>query len=460
MEYWVGIVNHFGLVLLESITLLVLFLYIINNLSFLRVHWFKSLIFVVSYLLLHHIVNHFENLPLTLIYIIFCIPALFFLTKINFYTVLSAGIMVFLIYGFTEAVVSMPVTYFMGLSFPAVRNNDLLYMKSMLIIRPVQILIIALLTGFYIKPRSFSRHLFGKKNYSSLYSLLTVLIVSAFFNYITRHIYNSLVVLISGFLFLGVVLLSILEGRERLKLLEIENKLHLEKEYCRNMEQIVAAVRKEKHDFKNQISTLIALCAMPGAADQVREYAMKLANRHKLDEMHFYNTGNKYLDGLLSVKNNFAVKNGIYFDVDVEATLENIAVDDVDLTSIIGNILDNAFEAVLMNPPDKKKIVSLTIFKEDGRCCISISNNGSEIPESHKKHIFEYKFSTKSNTGGERGYGLYIVKELINRNNGEISFHSDEFETEFIVTFQYKDENKSLMGNNHPLNYDQSIFSQ
>ena len=47
--------------------------------------------------------------------------------------------------------------------------------------------------------------------------------------------------------------------------MDIENKLLLQKEYSKNMEQIVDAVRKERHDFNNHISTLLAICTMPGS---------------------------------------------------------------------------------------------------------------------------------------------------------------------------------------------------
>lgn len=454
-------INHVGLVLLESLTLLVLYLYMLDNLVFLRTHWLKSIIFLMSYLILHQILNHFNNLHWTIIYLAFCIIALEILTKINFYTNLAANIFTFLIFGVTDVTVSMPAAYFLDIAFPIAKNNALVYMKAMLLIRPVQILIIRLLAGFVIKPKYYRLHLFNKKNRSVIYSLLTILIMRAFFEFISNQTENKLEILISGFLFIAVVLLSFLDRKERLKLLELENKLNLQKEYCRHMEQIVDAFRKEKHDFKNQISTLVALCSMPGSSQEVREYAMKLTCRQKLNELHFYNTGNKYLDGLLSVKSNMASNKGIHFEVDVEASLENILVDDVDLTSIVGNILDNAFDAVLMNPPEKKKIVSLTIYREDNRCSISISNNGSQIPEADRKHIFDYKFSTKSGREGERGYGLYIVKELISRNKGEISFHSDEFETEFIISFRYReDTDEASLKNNNSLKYDRSIFSR
>ena len=54
-----------------------------------------------------------------------------------------------------------------------------------------------------------------------------------------------------------------------------------------------------------------------------------MTNNQEQKGTHFYHTGNKYLDGLLSVKNNLAINKGIHFEVDVVTTLENVSVDDV-----------------------------------------------------------------------------------------------------------------------------------
>ncbi|HHU48520.1 MAG TPA: GHKL domain-containing protein [Clostridiales bacterium] len=447
MGYLEFILNNIFFVLLEGATLLILFLIIMDRLSFLQTYWMESLFFIICYLILHQLVSNLDRLPLTLFYFIYCILALAYLTKTSLYSSILANIIAFIIYEAIEVAVSLPVLCFMGCSVPDIKNDSLLLMKTMFIIRPIQIIITLLLTRFHIMPRLFRNKLHKKSNSSVTYYMLIVFFMAVYFIYMFRHVDDIAVLLTSGILFLTVILLSFLDKKERIKLVDIENKFILQEEYSRNMERIVDAVRKEKHDFKNHISTLIALCSMPEAgayaADKVKAYAQKLAKNEDLSGLHFYNTGNKYLDGLLSVKNNLAISKGIHFEVNVETTLEMISVDDVDLTSIVGNILDNAFDAVLMNPPEKKKIVSLLIFSEGNKCFISISNNGSEIPEKHKKHIFDYKYSTKEKAEGKRGYGLYIVKELVSRNKGEISFHSNEFETEFFVAFQNKADNKS-----------------
>jgi len=441
MELLKFLLNDIFFVLLEAATFLVLYLLIIERLSFLRFHWLKSLSFVSSFLVLHHFLSGFDKLPHTLFYVAFNILVLAYITNSSLYTSLLVNIFVFLIYIVTETLVLIPVSLFMGSSVTAIKNDAALLLKTLLLVRPVQTALIVLLARLRFKTGLFQHELLKKNNPSVTYLLLIIFLIIAFFSFISRN-FELVDFLISGILFFMVGFLSILELNEAVKLKEIANRLKLQEEYSRNMEAILDAVRKEKHDFKNHISTLVALCTMQesGVADSVKTYARKLTNNDNFSGFCFYQAGNKYLDGLLSVKSNIAKNDGIHFEVDIETTLERISVDDVDLTSIVGNIVDNAFDAVSFNPAFKSRIVSLSIYEENGQCCISISNNGKEIPEADKKHIFDYKFSTKKKEKGDRGYGLFIVKELISRNQGKISFHSDEFETEFLVTFQIKPE--------------------
>ncbi len=429
---------------LESVTFLFLFLYLVDDFRFLRTHWKSCLFYIVLYVLLGYIMLYKLEANYTVLYLVFSVLLLAYLTKTNLYFSLTANIISFMIYAISEIVVSIPILYLMGVSINSARQDIYLMRNVLLIVRPIQLLILYLITRL-----PFKKEILKKKNNqgdgSSInYIMLVLFFMSIFYVYLTEHVENTTVLIASGLLFISVVVLGVMEVKEHAKLLDIKGQLRLQEEYARNMELIVDAVRKEKHDYKNHISTLVALCTIQDtkSMDKIRNYALKLTNNEFESGLHFYNTGNKYLDGLLAIKRDTAVNNDIYFDVDVETTLENIQVDDVDLTTIVGNIVDNAFDAVRTNPPEKNMIVSLAFYEEDDKLQIAISNNGSEITEQHKKHIFEYKYSTKNKDVSQRGYGLFIVKELIQKNNGEISFHSNEMETEFLISFKISPKNK------------------
>ena len=64
---------------------------------------------------------------------------------------------------------------------------------------------------------------------------------------------------------------------------------------------------------------------------------------------------------------------------------------------------------------------------------ISIQNNGPEIEENIIEKIFEQGFSTKDNKNGDNGFGLYIVKEIIEKYNGSINVNSSKELTSFNI---------------------------
>ena len=150
MEYLEFILNNIFFVLLEAATLLILFLVFIDNPGFLRAHWFKSLLFLISYLLFSHFFSQFDNLPHSLFYIIFCILVLAYITKVNLYISIAANIIVFLIYTITEVAVTLPVVYFMDCTYDIIKTNPRICMTALSIIRPIQTSIIILLTAFIL----------------------------------------------------------------------------------------------------------------------------------------------------------------------------------------------------------------------------------------------------------------------------------------------------------------------
>lgn len=444
MQFVDFILKQLVFVTFECVTLLFLYLYLIDSLSFFQSHWKGCLLYIILFAALSYLTTFYQDTHYVVLYFAYSVLYLAYITKTSIQSSLLVTVLSFLIYAITELATFIPVSYLMGLSIDVVRQDISQMRKVLLIVRPFQIVIIYLITRLPIKREVLKKKSSWEDRLYINYLLLILFFMTVFFTGLAKHVQNTSVLITSALIFLLVVVLSVMEVKERIKLIEIKGQLKLQKEYARNMELIVDAVRKEKHDYKNHISTLVALCTMQDQEimDKVRSYAQKLINIEFEGGFHFYNTGNKYLDGLLAMKKNTATERDIYFDVDVESTLENIHVDDVDLTTIVGNIVDNAFDAVISNPPDKKKIVSLSLYEEDDKLHISISNNGSEINEQHKKHIFEYKYSTKNKVAGERGYGLYIVKELTEKNHGDICFHSNDLETEFLISFKRMKERK------------------
>ncbi|MCC5911278.1 MAG: GHKL domain-containing protein [Clostridiaceae bacterium] len=237
-------------------------------------------------------------------------------------------------------------------------------------------------------------------------------------------------------IFLLFIFLGALVYQEKKQLLKIEHVYKSQQEYIQNMETIMNIIRREKHDFSNHLSTIHAMCVLnkPNTPEKIKAYIDKLANSLH-SSYRYFNTGNDFIDGLLAVKSNFAFNHNIHFEVDFEIPLNHLSVEDENLISILSNIIDNAFDAIATDEDTENKVVSICTYAEDHRHYLSVSNNGPMISKENIDKIFSNGYSSKTNNKGDHGLGLYIVKQLIEKNNGTITVSSNEEETNFLIRF-------------------------
>jgi signal transduction histidine kinase len=236
------------------------------------------------------------------------------------------------------------------------------------------------------------------------------------------------------FVFIGFILINIIEYRKKIELINIKHKYEVREEYIENLQTVVDIVRKEKHDFANIINTVYAQSVLnkEDSLKKIREYLKSTIN--SLEKINiFYDTGNTYVDGLLAVKSNSVIKNQINLDVDFEVSLEFLEFSDNDLIAIISNIIDNAINALNHIETKEKKVISFYGYEENNKYYLAISNNGPKISKGNIDKIFQKGYSTRRTNKDEHGYGLYIVKELVAKNGGNITVASDEASTEFLL---------------------------
>lgn len=428
----------------EGFILLYGFLHLVDKQNFFKEKKLQTFICVTVFSSFSYWVLTYADYSIhTILIVAFAICLFSFITRTNLYASAMSLVAVFLLYGIIEVFGTVIILAITGVSLDHSINDPVTKLKMMSRIMPIQYLVFILLSRIKIKKRLFKSLIFNKQNHTISYMLLQLIAMLIFFiSSSVKSSNNTILFTVLGSIFFLTAVLGLLDFKERLKMMNIEKQFCIQEEHIKNMEVVIDAIRKEKHDYVNQISALVAMCLVkdPDTLDKIEFYARKLINNSNSSSSYkFYDTGNKYLDGFLTVKSNKAVEKGISFEVDFDTPLDVVDIDEINLTSIIGNIVDNAFDAVLSDVhSDMEKIVSLYAYSEEDRYCISISNNGPRIPENNLKKIFENKFSTKAKYEGERGFGLFIVKELVSQHNGRISVTSTEDETEFLIEFKVK----------------------
>ena len=112
----------------------------------------------------------------------------------------------------------------------------------------------------------------------------------------------------------------------------------------------------------------------------------------------------------------------------VKCNITNLKMTPWDLCSILGNLIDNAMEAAVQIPDNRR--VSLEIKYEANQYVVYVYNNGPPITASQKKKLFQPGYTTKNSEA--RGYGLFLVNKLVQQHGGTIEVKSGE-RTSFIV---------------------------
>ena len=189
-------------------------------------------------------------------------------------------------------------------------------------------------------------------------------------------------------------------------------------------------LRKIKHDYGAQISYLYALHLM-NRFDDLGKSLKSIIDRN----------GNVKSSAEVNLKSSVvfsmslkpARECGIHVIVEDRADFTLLEIDEMELYRIVSNIVNNAIKAM-----DKQGIIIAKTYNTDTYLKIRIENNGPKIEESILSKIFNSGFTTKSDLDKNHGYGLSIVKELIEKYDGKISVRSTDESTAFCIEFPIK----------------------
>ena len=138
--------------------------------------------------------------------------------------------------------------------------------------------------------------------------------------------------------------------------------------------------------------------------------------------VHFCKTGYVYLDAILNVVYEKAIENDIDFSVDCKDNLSFVAGDD--LAVLIGNLADNAVEALAKEQNKKLKI---SIFQNGSYGVLNVQNYCSSSVLQTNPTLYTSKEDKKNH-----GRGISIVKSIAEKYGGDVVI--SEKNNEFIVS--------------------------
>lgn len=219
--------------------------------------------------------------------------------------------------------------------------------------------------------------------------------------------------------------------------------LHDRAEYTKLMEDLagtrylVDSMRANNHDFTNKLHVILGLIQME-MYDQATSYIENITMVQRASISKIMNCisepalaalliGKTARAAELNVK--FTLRDGSHFsNTDMHIPTEV-------LITVIGNLIENAFESMNAKEPNPSNPNELIIglFSKEDSILITVDDTGLGISEENKQRIFENGFSTK---GENRGTGLYQVKTMVENLGGLITVDSQEnVGTSFFVFF-------------------------
>ena len=184
-------------------------------------------------------------------------------------------------------------------------------------------------------------------------------------------------------------------------------------------------LRKIKHDYGAQISYLYGLSLME-RFDDLKKSLKDIINNNESTPTAVEVTRNG--NSMLSLALKPAIETGIHVIIEENCDFELINMSEMEFYRVVSNIVNNAIRAM-----NGEGIIIAKSYEYLENAIIRIENNGPKIEEHHLKDIFKVGFTTKENDEHNHGYGLSIVKDLVEDHNGKVYVKSSDTATEFKI---------------------------
>lgn len=202
--------------------------------------------------------------------------------------------------------------------------------------------------------------------------------------------------------------------KTELKLSELRADMY-EKNTLSSNKQI-EEMSKIKHDISNQISSIDQLIVNRNY-DEAHNVCIELIERMKAVYTPI-NTNNPVLNAVINVENEKATKSGVNFKAEIKDEMIEFK-NNTDLISLIGNLCDNAIE-YLYKCSEQLKYMELSVARHNDYYIISCKNRIDSSVLADNPDL-----QTSKSDKSKHGKGLYIINDVVNKYNGNLSFQEN-----------------------------------
>lgn len=213
--------------------------------------------------------------------------------------------------------------------------------------------------------------------------------------------------------------------------LQYEYKLRIAEEVIAEQRQKYSSliengneIRQIKHDQKNFIIGAISQLHQC-EYEKLEAYLSKQLDN--FDKVSYFSPNLSVVNSIIEYKSIYAEKLCVIIDSET-CVSSKPAINDIDLAILMGNLLDNAIEAVVNLPENQSKVINVFVESDKTKIIVSITNPVlKNIDVDHLK-------TTKKDVN-HHGYGLLAVRKIIDKYHGTLllSCQDNVFEASVII---------------------------
>jgi two-component system CitB family sensor kinase len=182
-------------------------------------------------------------------------------------------------------------------------------------------------------------------------------------------------------------------------------------------------LRAQAHEFSNQLHTISGLIELEEYHEVVRYVSRLTRSQARLNDKVTSHVQDPSVAALLIAKASQAGEQGVQLRISDDTRLGRVdELLSADLTTVVGNLVDNALDAIGYAPDGW---VAVEIAQENGSVRVMVRDSGPGVAPELAEEVFEHGFTTKAADNGQRGIGLALIRMVCARRGGTVSVRND-----------------------------------
>jgi two-component system CitB family sensor kinase len=177
---------------------------------------------------------------------------------------------------------------------------------------------------------------------------------------------------------------------------------------------LTEGLRAQRHEFSNRLHTIAGLLET-GHHTEAMEYLHTLTP--SVASIDTESVRDPYLRAFLGAKTVVAAEKRVRLDIGEESWVPGKVTAAVDVTTVLGNLLDNAIEAARLGAA-RPAWVEIVVAGEGDTLHVSVADSGDGVAEADSERIFVEGVSTRA--GDSRGLGLALARQTARSLGGDV----------------------------------------